>query len=61
MENKKITDYTEVELKALKSDIYENLANLQRNLEVIQNELSKRKFAVPPEDSSEKIEEENKD
>lgn len=43
MENKKLIDYSEIELKAIKSDIYEELDRLQKNLIMINNELNNRK------------------
>jgi hypothetical protein len=41
--NKKITEYTEVELKALKADIYEEQSRLNQNLNIINTELTLRK------------------
>ena len=40
--NKTIKDFTETELKALKSDMYEQIQSAQSNLQVINAELQSR-------------------
>ena len=59
--NKKIEDFSELELRAMKGDIYEQIAQAQQNLQLIIGELSKRHQAkqVPqePKEDNTKIEE----
>lgn len=54
---KQLKDFTEVELKALKSDIYEEQARLSQNLQIINNELQSRtqKAQEKPKMEEEKI------
>lgn len=40
--NKTISEFTEVELKAIKSDLYETIAKCQNDLAVINSELENR-------------------
>jgi hypothetical protein len=44
---KQLQDFTEVELKALKADIYEDQARLNQNLNVINTELARRASTTP--------------
>lgn len=52
---KELKDYTIIELKALKSDIYEELTRLQSNLSIINNELSKREKELVVETKEEVV------
>lgn len=44
--NKTIKDYTDIELKAIKSDLYETISKCQNDLSVINQELQSRKSSV---------------
>lgn len=53
---KTINDLSEIELKAIKSDLYETIAKCQNDLQVINQELSKRSKADPVEEIKEEVE-----
>ena len=47
--NKTIKDFTEIELKAIKSDMYEQIETAQTNLRAINTELAARAEATKTE------------
>lgn len=60
---KTLKDYTETELKAIKSDLYETISKCQNDLAIINQELKERATVNQPEVEDEPIEpvEEKKD
>lgn len=44
--NKTIKDYTDIELKAIKSDLYETISKCQNDLSVINQELQSRSVST---------------
>ena len=60
---KTLKDYTETELKAFKSDLYETISKCQNDLAIINQELKERATVNQPEVEDEPIEpvEEKKD